>query len=84
MLRLSSIKTSSIRSIRSISTSRSLLSNSEGATASSKEFSDREKAQETAYIKKHEAEQLKALKEQLAKQKETIDKLSDEIKSMKK
>lgn len=47
-------------------------------------FNDKERAEENVYVKKHEAEQLKALKEQLAKQKETIDKLSDEIKSFKK
>lgn len=67
------------QSVRSISTARTLL------TEGSKDaFTDRERAQEAAYIKKHEAEQLKALKEQLAQQKETIDKLSEEIKSMKK
>lgn len=47
-------------------------------------FSDKEQAEENVYIKKHEAEQLKALKDQLAKQKDTIEKLSEEIKSIKK
>lgn len=47
-------------------------------------FSDREKAQENIYIKKHEAEQLKALREKLDQQKETIDKLEKEIKGYKK
>lgn len=67
------------QSVRSISTARTLLSEV-GKDA----FSDRERAQEANYIKKHEAEQLKALKEQLAQQKETIDKLAEEIKNMKK
>lgn len=68
------------QSIRSISITRPALVDNVGKDA----FNDREKAQESAYIKKHEAEQLKALKEQLDKQKETIDKLSDEIKGLKK
>ncbi|EGV62728.1 hypothetical protein PSN45_000682 [Yamadazyma tenuis] len=73
------------QSVRSLSTTRVVLSSNEGATAAGKDaFSDRERAQETAYVKKHEAEQLKALKEQLAKQKETIDQLAQEIKSLKK
>ncbi|CUM67786.1 uncharacterized protein PRCAT00005491001 [Priceomyces carsonii] len=47
-------------------------------------FSDKERAQETVYIRKHEQEQLKALKEKLEKQKETISKLEDQIDGLKK
>ena len=47
-------------------------------------FGEREKAQENIYIKKHEAEQLKALKDKLEQQKQTIDKLEKEIKDIKK
>lgn len=64
-------------STRSFSTGRVVFAEKSG-------FNDKERAEENVYVKKHEAEQLKALKEQLAKQKETIDKLSDEIKSFKK
>lgn len=68
---------------RSMSTSKALLSNNEGATSGNDAFANRERAQENAYIRKHQAEQLQKLKDDLAKQKETIDKLSDEIKNLK-
>lgn len=58
---------------------------SEGATGSTRSdgssdsFTKREKAQEDFYVKKHQAEQLAALREQLAKQKEQIDELTQKI-----
>ncbi|KAG0691114.1 hypothetical protein C6P40_005033 [Pichia californica] len=51
---------------------------SEGATGSTR--SD-EKAQEDFYIKKHQAEQLAALKEELAKQKAQLEELEKHIKN---
>ncbi|CDK29551.1 unnamed protein product [Kuraishia capsulata CBS 1993] len=42
----------------------------------------REKAQEDLYIKKHQAEQLAALKEQIKKQKESLDELEKKINSI--
>lgn len=68
-------------SIRSFSRARVLLS--DGVTGNDA-FSDREKAQENIYIKKHEAEQLKALKEKLEQQKQAISDLEKEIKDLKK
>lgn len=47
-------------------------------------FKERENAQENAYIKKHEAEQLKKLKAQLDQQKEVVEKLQKEINDLKK
>lgn len=46
-------------------------------------FKDRENAQENVYIKKHEAEQLKQLKERLAEQKKAVDQLEKDIKDLK-
>lgn len=47
-------------------------------------FREREAANENAYVKKHEAEQLKKLREQLEQQKNIVNKLQDEIKDLKK
>lgn len=47
-------------------------------------FKDRENAQENVYIKKHEAEQLKKLKERLAEQKKAVDQLEKDIQDLKK
>lgn len=47
-------------------------------------FKDRENAQENVYIKKHEAEQLKKLKDQLAEQKKAVEQLENDIKDLKK
>lgn len=55
----------------------------EGATGaprsdgSSDSFRKREKAQEDLYIRKHQAEQIAALKEELAKQKKQIEDLEN-------
>lgn len=69
-------------SVRLFSTSRIALVDSPNAQNDA--FSDREKAQENVYVKKHEAEQLKKLREKLDQQKETIDKLESEINKIKK
>ncbi|KAK6456216.1 ATPase inhibitor mitochondrial precursor [Scheffersomyces xylosifermentans] len=70
-------------SARAFSTSRVALS--EGAINNANDaFSEKERAQENVYIKKHEAEQLKALREKLEKQKQTIEKLEKEIDDIKK
>ncbi|ESX02003.1 hypothetical protein HPODL_05125 [Ogataea parapolymorpha DL-1] len=59
---------------------------SEGSTGSTRSdgssdaFTKREKAQEDYYIKKHQAEQIAKLREQLAKQKEQLDHLESSIK----
>lgn len=45
---------------------------------------DKEQATENVYIKKHELEQLKKLREKVEKQKETIDKLETQLKETKK
>ena len=75
---LSQIARSSVRGVRLFSTSRVALT--EGAIPQSKDaFSEKERAQENVYIKKHEAAQLKKLKEKLQKQQETIDKLEKEL-----
>ncbi|ABN67435.1 ATPase inhibitor mitochondrial precursor [Scheffersomyces stipitis CBS 6054] len=70
-------------SVRAFSVSRVAMT--EGAINQANDaFSEKERAQENIYIKKHEAEQLKALKEKLEKQKETIEKLEKEIGDIKK
>ncbi|KAI5966566.1 uncharacterized protein KGF55_000875 [Candida pseudojiufengensis] len=46
-------------------------------------FSEKERAQENVYIKKQEEAQLKKLKAKLQEQKDTIDKLEEEIKNNK-
>lgn len=73
--------------VRSFASSTRMMAdnNSEGATGAGKDaFGDREKAQENYYIKKHEAEQLKNLREKLEKQKEAINNLENEINNLKK
>lgn len=47
-------------------------------------FKDREAANENVYVKKHEAEQLKKLREQLDRQKKVVEDLSKEIDNLKK
>lgn len=81
---LSQISKRSLQSsVRAFSTARVAMS--EGAINQANDaFSEKEKAAENVYVKKHEAEQLRALKEKLQKQKETIDKLEDEISNLKK
>lgn len=70
-------------STRALHTSRVLAT--EGATNAANDlFAEREKAQENVYIKKHEAEQLKKLREKLEQQKETINNLEKEISDLKK
>lgn len=71
-------KRAAVTSVRSFSTARIL-----AVEKSNDAFSDREKAQENIYIRKQEKEQLKALREKLAKQKESIDKLEEEINKIK-
>ncbi|CAK7901239.1 ATPase inhibitor, mitochondrial [[Candida] anglica] len=68
-------------SVRAFSTSR--VSLTAPPPSGNNSFNDREKAQEGAYIKKHEAEQLAKLREELAKQKESLNKLEDQIKDIK-
>lgn len=70
-------------SVRQFSTARIALGN-DTPNANNDAFSDREKAQENVYVKKHEAEQLKALREKLQQQKESINKLENEINNIKK
>lgn len=62
-------------SARAFSTTRVALLGPTGNDA----FAEREKGQESAYIRKHEAEQLAQLKEELAKQKESIEKLEEQL-----
>ena len=59
--------------VRTLSTSRAAFS------PAGDKFNDKERAEEAAYIKKHEAEQLSKLKEQLDKQREEIDKLKEQL-----
>lgn len=47
-------------------------------------FKEREAANENMYVKKHEAEQLRKLREQLEKQKKVVEDLSNEIDKLKK
>lgn len=46
-------------------------------------FSEKERAQENVYIKKQEEAQLKKLREKLQEQKDTIDKLEEELRNHK-
>ncbi|KAI3406341.1 hypothetical protein KGF56_000822 [Candida oxycetoniae] len=64
---------------RFFSTSRVVLM--DGQNIGRDSFSEKEKAQENVWIKKHEEDQLKRLKAQLEKQKDTIAKLEEEIKT---
>ncbi|TFK47149.1 hypothetical protein OE88DRAFT_1738837 [Heliocybe sulcata] len=50
----------------------------EGSTASSKEFSKKERAHEDQYARQHEAEQLKKLREQIEKKKQELEQLEQE------
>lgn len=47
-------------------------------------FKQREAADENVYVKQHEAEQLKKLKEKLEEQKKVVDKLEKDLKDLKK
>lgn len=47
-------------------------------------FKERETAEETAYIRKQEKEQLQKLRKQLDDQKQVVDKLEKELKDLKK
>lgn len=66
---------------RSFSLSKRVLSD---GPSKSDSFKDREAANENVYVKKHEAEQLKKLREQLEKQKKVVEDLSKEIDNLKK
>lgn len=66
-------------STRSFSVARTALSNQSGGP-----FDDRERAQENVYIKKQENERLKKLREKLEEHKDSINKLEEEIKKIKK
>ncbi|KAK8442895.1 hypothetical protein ACI3LY_002693 [Candidozyma auris] len=68
------------KSVRAFSISRRAMVEGPSRTDS---FKDRENAQEGAYIKKHEAEQLKKLKERLEEQKKVVDKLEKDLKNFK-
>ncbi|TID15055.1 hypothetical protein CANINC_004726 [Pichia inconspicua] len=61
-----------IISVRSYTDGATGAPRSDGSTDS---FRQREKAQEDLYIRKHQAEQIAALKEELAKQKKKIEDL---------
>ncbi|CAN3375386.1 hypothetical protein DIURU_002417 [Diutina rugosa] len=72
------IRTTSRISVRAFSVSRAALL--DGSIVQDKgSFSEKERAQETAYIKAHEAEQLKKLRKKLEEQKQTINDLEKEI-----
>ncbi|KAJ9107138.1 hypothetical protein QFC19_002798 [Naganishia cerealis] len=55
---------------------------SEGATASSTGFKNREQAEETAYARKQQAAQLAKLREQLAKTEAEKARLHEEVKEL--
>ncbi|GEQ68868.1 hypothetical protein JCM33374_g2537 [Metschnikowia sp. JCM 33374] len=76
---LRQITTKRIAAVRSFSVTRPAAAN--GGKDS---FKEREAASEAAYVKKHEAEQLKELKEKLAEQKKTVQNLEKELKNLKK
>lgn len=67
--------------VRAFSISRSALVQQPNKSDS---FKDRENAQENSYIKKHEAEQLKKLREKLEEQKKVVQDLEQELKDLKK
>lgn len=70
-------------SVRMFSTSR--IAMTEGAISQGKDsFAEKERTQENLYIRKHEAEQLKALKKQLDEQKKLVDDLKSEVDKLKK
>lgn len=72
------IRTTSRISVRAFSVSRAALT--DGSIVQDRSsFSEKERAQETAYIKAHEAEQLKKLRKKLEDQKQTINELEKEI-----
>lgn len=66
--------------VRAFSVTRAVLADAPSKTDA---FKDRESAQENAYVKKHEAEQLKKLRERLSEQKKVVDQLEKEIKDIK-
>lgn len=75
---LRQIATRRVASVRAFSVTRPAFADGKDS------FKEREAASEAAYVKKHEVEQLKALKEQLAQQKKTVKDLEKEIKELKK
>ncbi|SGZ50507.1 CIC11C00000000233 [Sungouiella intermedia] len=77
---LKQLATKRIAGVRAFSVSRAVAVDQPSKTDA---FKDRENAQENVYIKKHEAEQLKQLKERLAEQKKAVDQLEKDIKDLK-
>ncbi|KAF5212314.1 putative ATPase inhibitor [Clavispora lusitaniae] len=77
---LRQLTTKRVSAARNISVSRMARIETPNKTDS---FKDREHAQEAAYIKKHESEQLKQLKEKLEQQKKAVNDLEKEIKDLK-
>lgn len=69
-------------SVRQFSTARVAMNTPN--LGSTNRFSEKERAEENVYAKKHEAEQLKNLREKLQQQKESINKLEEEINNIKK
>ncbi|KAM9903436.1 hypothetical protein OXX69_007930 [Metschnikowia pulcherrima] len=72
---LRQVATKRVPALRSFSVTRPM-----AAEGGKDAWKEREAASETAYVKKHEAEQLKALREKLAEQKKTVADLEKEIK----
>lgn len=78
---LRQLTTKRISAVRNLSVSRVARIENPSRTDS---FKERENAQENAYVKKHETEQLKQLKEKLEQQKKAVDEIETEIKNLKK
>lgn len=76
---LRQLATRNTKSVRAFSISRRAMVEGPGKSDS---FKDRENAQEGAYIKKHEAEQLAKLRERLEEQKKVVDKLEKDLKDL--
>lgn len=75
---IKSSSASAASTVRYFSTSRAMFIES-GSNIGRDSFHEKERAQENVYIKKHEAAQLKKLKEKLQQQEETINKLEKEL-----
>ncbi|KAG5421664.1 hypothetical protein I9W82_000756 [Candida metapsilosis] len=80
---IKSSSASATASVRFFSTSRIALIES-GSNIGKDSFHEKERAQENVYIKKQEEAQLKKLKEELEKQKKTIENLEEELKEHRK
>lgn len=78
---LRQLATKRMQGVRTFSMSRAVALEQPSKTDA---FKDRENAQENVYIKKHEAEQLKKLKERLDEQKKAVDQLEKDIQDLKK